>query len=65
MSVIQRAELAEQDRTRRLFREVTAELAKAEQIKETAPLDALDELERLRRRVDASDLSEQGKRRWQ
>ena len=62
MSVIQRAELAEQDRTRRLFREVTAELAKAEQIKETAPLDALDELERLRRRVDASDLSEQGKR---
>lgn len=62
MSVIQRAELAEQDRTRRLFREVTAELAKTEQIKETAPLDALDELERLRRRVDGSELSEQGKR---
>jgi len=62
MSAIQRAELAEQDRTRRLFREVTAELAKAEQIKETAPLDALDELERLRRRVDGSELSDQGKR---
>jgi general secretion pathway protein D len=62
MTAIQRAELAEQDRTRRLFREVTAELAKAEQIKETAPLDALDELERLRRRVDGSELSDQGKR---
>ena len=62
MTAIQRAELAEQDRTRRLFREVTAELAKAEQIKETAPLDALDDLERLRRRVDGSELSDQGKR---
>ena len=62
MNSIQRAELAEQDRTRRLFREVTAELAKAEQIKETAPLDALDELERLRRRVDGSELGDQGKR---
>ena len=62
MTAIQRAELAEQDRTRRLFREVTAELAKTEQIKETAPLDALDELERLRRRVDGSELSDQGKR---
>ena len=62
MTAIQRAELAEQDRTRRLFREVTAELAKAEQIKETAPLDALDELERLRRRVDGSELGDQGKR---
>ena len=62
MSAIQKAELENLEHTRRLFKEVTAELAKAEQIKETAPLDALDELERLRRRVDGSELSDQGKR---
>ncbi len=62
MTAIQKAELDEQERTTRLFREVTAELANAEQIKETAPLDALDELERLSRRVSGSDLNDQGKR---
>ena len=62
MTPIRRAELEEQEKTRRLFREVTAELAKTEQLKESAPLDALDELERLRRRVDGSDLSDQAKR---
>ncbi|MGI9470545.1 MAG: hypothetical protein ACR2NZ_03360, partial [Rubripirellula sp.] len=62
MSPIRKAELEEQDKTRRLFREVTAELAATEQVKETAPMDALDSLERLRRRVDGSDLSDQAKR---
>ncbi len=62
MTAIQKAELEEQEKTRRLFREVTAELAKTEQSKTAAPLDALDELERLRRRVDSSELSDQAKR---
>lgn len=62
MTPIRRAELEAQDKTRRLFREVTAELANAEESKESAPLDALDQLERLRRRVDGSDLDDQAKR---
>ncbi len=62
LSPIQKAELESQERTRRLFREVTAELAKAEESKTTAPLDVLDELERLRRRVDSAEVDEQSKR---
>ncbi len=62
MTPIQRAELESQERARRLFREVTAELAKTEQIKVTVPLDALDELESLRRRIDGADVDEQSKR---
>jgi general secretion pathway protein D len=62
MTPIRRAELEAQEKTRRLFREVTAELANAEESKESAPLDALDQLERLRRRVDGSDLDDQAKR---
>ncbi|MEC8473406.1 MAG: hypothetical protein VXZ38_02035 [Planctomycetota bacterium] len=62
MTPIQRAELEAQDRARRLFREVTAELANTEQQKVTAPLDALDDLETLRRRVDGADVDEQSKR---
>ncbi len=61
-SPIEKAELEAQEKTRRLYREVTAELAQTEQIKESAPLDALDQLERLRRRVDGSDLDEKAKR---
>ena len=62
MTPIQRAELESQERARRLFREVTAELAKTEQIKLTVPLDALDDLESLRRRIDGADVDEQSKR---
>ena len=62
MTPIQRAELEAQDRARRLFREVTAELANTEQQKVAAPLDALDDLESLRRRVDGADVDEQSKR---
>ena len=61
MTPIQRAELEAQDRARRLFREVTAELANTEQQK-VAALDALDDLESLRRRVDGADVDEQSKR---
>jgi general secretion pathway protein D len=62
LTPIQKADLENQEKTRRLFREVTAELAKTEQVKTTAPLDALDELERLRRRVDGADVDDQAKR---
>jgi general secretion pathway protein D len=62
MTPIQRAELEAQERARRLFREVTAELANTEQTKITVPLDALDDLESLRRRIDGADVDEQSKR---
>jgi general secretion pathway protein D len=62
MTPIEKAELEAQEKARRLFREVTAELANTEQMRTTVPLDALDELERLRRRVDGADVDEQAKR---
>ena len=62
MTPIQRAELESQERARRLFREVTAELANTEQKKVTVPLDALDDLESLRRRIDGAEVDEQSKR---
>ena len=62
LSPIEKAELESQEKTRRLYREVTSELAKAEQGKASAPLDTLDQLESLRRRVDGSDLDETAKR---
>lgn len=62
MTPIQRAEFESQERARRLFREVTAELAKTEQIKVTVPLDALDDLESLRRRIDGAEVDEQSRR---
>jgi general secretion pathway protein D len=51
-----------QNNTRRLLREVTAELVKANESKATAPLDTLDQLERLQRRVDDSDVDAASKR---
>jgi general secretion pathway protein D len=62
LTPIRRTELAAQDKARRLFREVTAELADAEKSKTSDPLDALDQLERLRRRVDGSDVDDVSKR---
>ena len=62
MTAIERAELAAQENTRRLYREVTAELAKAAETKESKPLDTLDDLERLRRTVDSAQISEDSRR---
>ncbi len=62
MTAIERAELEAQEKTRRLYREVTAELAKANESKQSDPLNTLEGLERLRRRVDSSDISEQSRR---
>jgi len=61
LSPIQKADLDARQKTRRLYREVTSELAKAEGSKTDAPLDALAQLHRLHRRVDDSNISEQAK----
>ncbi len=62
MSPIDKAQLESQEKTRRLYREVTSELAKTEQAKASAPLDVLDQLERLLRRVEESDIDDSAKR---
>lgn len=58
MSAIDKADLQAQEQTRRLYREITNELAKAAETKETAPLDTLDSLNRLRRKVDGATIEE-------
>ncbi|TWU34389.1 type II secretion system protein GspD [Novipirellula artificiosorum] len=62
MTAIDKAALENQEKTRRLYREVTAELAAASGQHESAPLDALDQLETLRRRVEGSDVDDAAKR---
>lgn len=62
LSEIEKVQLEAEAKTRRLYREVTSELANAEQTKSDAPLDSLDLLERLRRRVDSSDVDDKAKR---
>jgi general secretion pathway protein D len=61
-SEIDKVQMEAEAKTRRLYREVTSELANAEQTKSDAPLDSLDQLERLRRRVDDSDVDDKAKR---
>lgn len=62
LTEIDKVQLEAEAKTRRLYREVTSELANAEQTKSDAPLDSLDQLERLRRRVDGSDVDDKAKR---
>ena len=61
MTAIERVDVEAKELTQRLYREITAELAKTAEIKESAPLDALDSLNRLRRRVDGSNVPEANK----
>ena len=61
-SPLERAKLAEQEKTRRLYREVTSELASIEQTKTSAPMDAEEDLQALLTKVDGSDVSEDAKR---
>lgn len=61
LTPIQQADLQQQQNVRRLFREVTAELASAEASRESKPLGALDQLHRLSRRVNDSEIDEQSK----
>ncbi len=62
LTAIERAQLENQEKTRRMYREVTSELAKANESKTSAPMDSLDQLERLKRRVETSDLDESSRR---
>lgn len=61
LSPIEKAELESQEKTRRLYREITAELAKVEQGKDDAPMDAMDDLKSLRRKVDAAKVDDRAK----
>ncbi len=60
-TAIQKAELESKQKTARLYSEVTKELTAAEQIRTEEPLDSLDKLETLRRRVEGSDVDEAAK----
>jgi len=62
LTAMEIAEMESQEETRRLYREITSELAQANGIKTTKPLDALDQLNRLRRRVDGSNVDATSKR---
>ncbi len=62
IGAMDKAALEAQAKTRRLYHEVTAELAKANEIKATAPLDAKDNLESLLRRIEGSDVDDAAKR---
>jgi general secretion pathway protein D len=56
LSPIERAELESQAETRRIYREITAELARANDLRTSKPLDALESLQQLRQRVSDSKL---------
>lgn len=62
LTAIEQAQIENQEKTRRMYREVTSELAKAHESKTTAPMDVLDQLDRLKRRVETSDLDEASRR---
>ncbi len=57
LTPIERAELESQAETRRVYREITSELAKANELRTKSPLEALDRLQRLSRKVAESKLS--------
>ncbi|TVQ01988.1 MAG: general secretion pathway protein GspD [Planctomycetaceae bacterium] len=56
MTPIERQQSEADTETRRLYREVTAEMAKATELKSTEPLEALDRLRKLSQKVDQSQL---------
>jgi general secretion pathway protein D len=62
MTPIQRADLKAAEETRRLYREVSSELASIGEKKTETPLEALDQLNRLHRKVDGANVSEASRR---
>jgi general secretion pathway protein D len=58
MTPIERAEAESQAETRRIFREITSELAKANDLRTNKPLEALDRLQILRQKISTSKLDE-------
>ncbi|WP_391564897.1 type II secretion system protein GspD [Allorhodopirellula solitaria] len=61
LTPIQKADLEAAQQVKRLYREVTTELAKANEKRENAPLEAIDDLERLARKVDGANIDEASK----
>ncbi len=61
LTPIQQADLEAAQQVKRLYREVTTELAKANEKREAAPLEAIDDLERLARKVDGANIDEASK----
>lgn len=61
LTAIEKADLEKQQKMRRLYRTVTSELAKAEETRTTKPLGSLDQLQRLSRQVEASDIDDASK----
>ncbi|QDT12160.1 hypothetical protein [Stieleria marina] len=62
LTPIERADLKAAEATRKLYREVSSELATIGEKKTEAPLDALDQLNRLSRTVDGANISEDARR---
>ncbi len=62
LTAMQKAELEARETVSRLYREITTELANTAKLSKDAPLDALDQLNRLRRRVDSAKVDETAKR---
>ncbi len=56
LTPIQKADLEAAQQVKRLYREVTTELAQANEKRETAPLDAINDLERLARKVEGANI---------
>lgn len=56
LSPIQLAEMEAQAETRKIYREITAELASANELRTSDPLQALDRLQKLRQRVGEAKL---------
>ncbi|MFG0266907.1 MAG: hypothetical protein ACF8AM_17415, partial [Rhodopirellula sp. JB055] len=61
LTAMDKAELEAQQQTRRLYREITTELSKANEKRTDAPMDAVDDLERLRRRVEGANIDQASK----
>ncbi|NND95858.1 MAG: general secretion pathway protein GspD, partial [Pirellulaceae bacterium] len=59
---IDRAQIKAQAETQKLYREISSELAEVGDKKTSAPLDALDQLNRLRRKVDGASVNEDARR---
>ena len=62
MTPIERADLESQQETQRLYREVQAELTATNQMKTTKPLEAVEKLERVLSRIEASGVDDAAKR---
>ena len=56
LTPIQKADLEAQAETRKIYREVTAELAAANELQKSSPMEALDRLQKLRSKVSLAKL---------